>query len=321
MLNQFFNSFKNALYLPFQSVFGSQEDVFGEKRIYWIFLLSNLALALFVYYKSKRTESINQYIFNKKVWLSKSAMVDYAYIFFNSIVKVFFLSLILNWGRLVSFYVEDFMLTKFEYSTLETPLWVASAMFLIAFTVLEDLTSYLIHYLFHKVPLLWEFHKVHHSATVLNPITQYRIHPVELLFNNLSYLLSFALIHGLFSWLFYNQKEEVTFISTNLFSVLFFLWGANLRHSHVRLSYFSWLENVFLSPYQHQIHHSDNPLHYNKNMGSKLAIWDLIFGTLIKSREASKIRFGINKEENKDFDSFFKTLWRPFLNMFIKKKQ
>ena len=35
------------------------------------------------------------------------------------------------------------------------------------------------HYLGHKVPLLWEFHKVHHSAEVLSPLTNYRFHPLD----------------------------------------------------------------------------------------------------------------------------------------------
>ena len=29
------------------------------------------------------------------------------------------------------------------------------------------------------MPFLWEFHKVHHSAEVLNPITGFRSHPVD----------------------------------------------------------------------------------------------------------------------------------------------
>src|SRR4051812_16576711 len=35
------------------------------------------------------------------------------------------------------------------------------------------------HYLSHTVPLLWEFHKVHHTADVLSPLTNYRMHPVD----------------------------------------------------------------------------------------------------------------------------------------------
>ena len=84
-------------------------------------------------------------------------------------------------------------------------------------------------------------------------------------------------------------------------------FGANLRHSHVKLKYPSILEHIFISPYQHQIHHSSNSKHFDKNMGSKLAVWDYLFGTLILSKETSKLRFGLGKEKN-DYDSFTKIL-------------
>ena len=84
-----------------------------------------------------------------------------------------------------------------------------------------------------------------------------------------------------------------------MFSFIFLLFGANLRHSHVKLRYPKIIEYLLISPYQHQIHHSDNPKHFNKNMGSKLAIWDWMFGTLVLSKSASKIKFGIGKETRK----------------------
>ena len=41
-----------------------------------------------------------------------------------------------------------------------------------------ELGYWLNHYVPHRVPFLWEFHKVHHSATVLTPLTNFRVHPV-----------------------------------------------------------------------------------------------------------------------------------------------
>src|SRR5262249_2516576 len=43
-----------------------------------------------------------------------------------------------------------------------------------------DAGLFLAHYLQHRVPALWEFHKTHHSAAVLMPITVFRMHPVDL---------------------------------------------------------------------------------------------------------------------------------------------
>jgi sterol desaturase/sphingolipid hydroxylase (fatty acid hydroxylase superfamily) len=71
--------------------------------------------------------------------------------------------------------------------------------------------------------------------------------------------------------------------------------AANLRHSHVRLS-FGPLEGLFISPTQHQIHHSID--HEDVNFGSCLAIWDRWFSTLVCSREISvgkKLTFGLKE--------------------------
>ena len=49
--------------------------------------------------------------------------------------------------------------------------------------VVADFGFFLSHYLMHKIPILWYFHEVHHSAEVLTPVTVYRTHPVEDLIN------------------------------------------------------------------------------------------------------------------------------------------
>nr|WP_216092588.1 sterol desaturase family protein [Candidatus Marithrix sp. Canyon 246] len=47
-------------------------------------------------------------------------------------------------------------------------------LFTLSLFIFSDLTRYLLHRLLHSIPILWEFHKVHHSAKVLNPFTFYR---------------------------------------------------------------------------------------------------------------------------------------------------
>lgn len=299
--------------MPLDYVVSSSGDT-NEKRIYYLFFLSSLVLGFFVYVSSKRKEGFIRYFFNPKVWLSKSAFVDYSYIFFNSFVKVFLLNLIFKADKYMAFYLQDELTSMFGYSTLSVNVAVFAVVFLVVLTLVEDFFSFFIHFLMHKIPFLWHFHKVHHSATVMNPITQYRIHPVELVLNNVSYLFALGLVHGVFSYLFYEQSAQITAVSRNMFTLVFFIAGANLRHSHVKLSYFPWLEKVLISPFQHQIHHSDNPIHFNKNMGSKFAIWDWMFGTLVRSKEAGRIKFGIG-EEGKDYTSFLQTLFNPFIKI------
>jgi sterol desaturase/sphingolipid hydroxylase (fatty acid hydroxylase superfamily) len=185
----------------------------------------------------------------------------------------------------------------------------------LALTVSNDLGTYLIHYLMHRVPMLWEFHKVHHSATVLNPVTQYRIHPVELVLNNVVATFVLGSVTGVFRFLSAHPISEFTFIGVNVLSFAFLFFGANLRHSHVPLKYFNWLEYIFISPFQHQIHHSNRPEHFDKNLGSKFALWDWMFGTLIRSEKVESVEFGIGNNEESRYDTVWKSLARPFGNL------
>jgi sterol desaturase/sphingolipid hydroxylase (fatty acid hydroxylase superfamily) len=77
--------------------------------------------------------------------------------------------------------------------------------------------------------------------------------------------------------------------------VLGFLLLTNLQHSHFWITFPGFWGNIFLSPAHHQVHHSKDPAHFNKNLGSTLAVWDWLFGTLHKpSRHREKLEFGVD---------------------------
>ena len=291
-----------------------------NKRTNYIYLGISIVLALYVYLRQKnRKENFLQYIFNKKVWLSKSAWVDYYFILFNSFFKVLLIAPFLIYGLKLAFNTNDYLLQLFGYPSFELSATETIVYYTIALTIFSDFTTYLIHYAFHKVPFLWEFHKIHHSATSINPFTQYRIHPIELIANNITNIVSFGLITGIFDYLSNQQISKWTYLGVNVFTLIFNALGANLRHSHVKLKFFNFLEYLFISPFQHQIHHSDNPVHFDKNIGSKFALWDWLFGTLVRSKQAHKINYGLGKEDNKNYNSFLKNLLMPFKNLFLRK--
>ncbi|MFC2176042.1 sterol desaturase family protein [Bacteroidota bacterium] len=286
-----------------------------EQRVHFLYLFSSVVLAYYVYRSTKQKVSFTSYFFDKKVWLSQSAFVDYGLLFFNGVFKVFLIGPYLVLGFYLAHRIEGFLPSIFGYPNGSMSVMATIVWYTIALTLLGDFATYVVHYFMHRIPFFWEFHKIHHAATVLNPFTQYRIHPVELIINNAKGILVFGLITGLFQYLSVNPIEQITFIGANVLSFAFLFFGANLRHSHVPLKYFNWIEYVFISPYQHQIHHSDNPLHFNKNIGSKLAIWDWMFGTLIKSKEVNQIKFGIGEVEKPRYNSTFKNLYMPFRNL------
>ena len=73
---------------------------------------------------------------------------------------------------------------------------------------------------------------------------------------------------------------------------------------------------MIISPYQHQIHHSNAERHCNKNFGVVFAFWDRIFGTLELSKNNIflEIEFGLSKNEkhklsNSLFDLYFQPIY------------
>ena len=297
-----------------------------KKRVHVLYLLTSMILAFYVYKKSSVKSSFIKYLFPKKIWLSKSAFVDYSLFFFNSLVKIVLIGPYIIFGFYIAFYTDQFLTDTFGFPMESIGIIQTLVFYTIVLTVLNDLFSYLIHLCMHKLPFLWEFHKIHHSATSLNPLTQYRIHPFELIINNIRSILIFGLVTGLFDYLSAHQIDKLVFLGVNIFHFIFLLLGANLRHSHVKLKYPKFLEYILISPFQHQIHHSNNPKHFSKNMGSKFALWDWMLGTLVLSKSVGRISFGVEKDNSK-FDSLLKNLLSPFktftysIARIIKKKK
>ena len=87
-------------------------------------------------------------------------------------------------------------------------------------------------------------------------------------------------------------------LGASIFTFVFNLLGANLRHSPVSIRYWKMLEYIFMSPAQHHIHHSFAKEHIDKNFGVALSFWDWMFGTLCLSREREKFKFGLSEKQS-----------------------
>ena len=149
----------------------------------------------------------------------------------------------------------------------QPPGLTAQALYTLTVLIAFDLGVFVAHYLQHRVPVLWEFHKVHHSARVLTPITVYRMHPVDDILSGSCVALTVGAVAGTFAWALGGPIGELLVLGVNLGLFLFYVVGYNLRHSHVWLSYPRWLSGLLVSPAQHQIHHSRAPVHFDKNLG------------------------------------------------------
>ena len=253
---------------------------------------------------------IRQICLRKKYWWNRSTRIDYQIYFLNSVFKVFLFIPFLEISYQVSQWVIQPLLrwNGEEFLGIQ-PHWSYILLFTILAFIWDDFLRFFHHLLMHKVPWLWRLHKVHHSARILTPITLYRTHPLESAMATIRNSLSLGVATGLFIFIFESRFNVITLMGVNTFGFLFNLFGSNLRHSHVPIS-FGFLEKIFISPKQHQIHHSKNPDHYDRNFGVSLVIWDRLYGSLVYSRQVNApLHFGLRGHYRQ---SLWFQLFRPF---------
>lgn len=258
----------------------------AQHRLFWLYLLSSALIAgAFAWrYRAYRGE-----LLDKKVWWHPSARLDYAYFPLISLIKVLAVAPLVVGANEVALATLRALQALSGY---RPPLaWdrdVIAALFTLTLFVVSDFTRYWLHRALHTVPLLWRFHAVHHSAEVLNPLTFYRVHPVENLLFGLRYALGAGLVTGGFVYLFGARLGIVEIMGANALVFFSALAGSNLRHTHLPVR-FGALERWIVSPFMHQIHHSADGM--RRNYGGTLALWDRLFGTL-DLRDTAPLRFG-----------------------------
>lgn len=296
-----------------------------DERIFGLYLFSALVIAFlsWLYYRKlehgKRPEKMDKgflaYVLDRDVFLHRSALQDYIYFFVNAVIYVGIISQLLISTHFFMLGAHGGLQNLFgvrEAGVVAPSAWTL-ILYTILYVLLLDFAIFITHLAQHKIPILWEFHKVHHSAEVLTPITLYRMHPVDLFFSG---IVASALAGFGFAGFYYLTGETPTafeFMGLNIILFLFYLLGYNLRHSHIWLSYPAWLSHILISPAQHQIHHSTEYRHFDKNLGLIFAFWDRLFGTLYVPQSYEKISYGINKKKPNPFRNVLDMYVQPFV--------
>ncbi|MGM0584364.1 MAG: sterol desaturase family protein [Pseudomonadota bacterium] len=149
------------------------------------------------------------------------------------------------------------------FNVLGWPWWAELA---IAVAVL-DLAIWFQHLIFHKVPILWRLHRVHHADRDVDVSTGFRFHPVEIA---LSMLIKIGVVYAI----------GASALAVILFEVL--LNGcAMFNHANIRLPapVERALRWVLITPDLHRIHHSVHREEHDTNFGFSVSWWDRIFRT------------------------------------------
>ena len=144
---------------------------------------------------------------------------------------------------------------------------VPQAVALVTTLVALDLVIYLQHAVFHRVPLLWRLHRVHHTDIELDVSSAVRIHVAEIVISIGIKLLAVAVLGApvLAVLLF-----EIWLNATSMF-----------HHSNLRIptNVDRWLRWVIVTPDMHRVHHSILADETNSNFAFNLPWWDRLLGT------------------------------------------
>lgn len=133
--------------------------------------------------------------------------------------------------------------------------------------LLLDFTIYAQHVVFHKVPLLWRLHRMHHTDLDLDVTTGLRFHPVEIL---ISLGIKAAMIVAL----------GVPVAAVIAFEVVLNLMAMfNHTNASVPAAVEPWLRAFVVTPQMHEVHHSIVRSDTDSNYGFNLSVWDRLCRT------------------------------------------
>lgn len=264
-----------------------------DDRVFLPFLTSAALIAAMVWWFRVRGHgrSLLGYLFPKEIFLHRSARLDYALVVVRALVRT--LGIVPRLVTTVGVAVLVARALRVQFGPTRPHVAPVALLFTVAAFLVDDFGRYLVHRAMHRVPALWQLHQVHHSAEVLTPFTLHRVHPLESLLMSVRGVLGLGLVTGLFMWLFPGRVRGYWVLGVDVVGFALAALGGNLRHSHVWLSYGPWLERWFISPAQHQIHHSRDPRDHDRNFGAGLAVWDWVFGSLSLAGPRRRLRFGL----------------------------
>lgn len=171
--------------------------------------------------------------------------------------------------------------------------------------ILLDMIIYWQHRLFHTVPLLWRFHKMHHADSHVDTTTGLRFHPVEI-----------AISLGV-------KAAAVALLGIPAVAIVIFEVALNgfalFNHANIRLSQ-KWddkVGRVLITQRLHRIHHSQAKAESNSNYGFSVSWWDRLFNSFTPRAQYSDETLPIGQKDVpavKGNASIRALLMQPFKN-------
>lgn len=234
-----------------------------------------------------------QSVFRKDFWL------DTFYMFFN-----FFLLnaiVLIALSNTAAAFFNDILkhiglsLPNFQlYNSNDLPKWLG----LVIFFLISDFVQWNTHRLLHRIPFLWNFHKVHHSVKEMGFAAHLRYHWMEpVVYKSILYI-PLALIANY-------SAQDVAIV------YFFSIAVGHLNHANLGWDY-GVFKYIFNNPKMHIWHHAKTlPEHvsYGVNYGLTLSIWDYLFKTNYIPKNGKDIELGFKNDEQFPKDFINQTLY------------
>lgn len=279
-----------------------------------LYLLTSVAIAVGIWLARRPGEGLLTFLFPREIYRHASVRVDFRLTFLNTVVVglggLSFAMMAPIVAATLASMLGGQRVTETAHLPLATGVALALALFLI-----DDFCRFAMHIVHHKVPALWPFHEVHHSAEVLTPLSFFRAHPVYFFVQRMLISACSGVLQAIVAVVAFGWIDAWVFYAAGVPSIVYLLAGVHLRHSHIPVRYGRWAEAVLISPYLHQLHHSIDPRHRDVNFGEVLSIWDHLFGTLHRIDATEVLTFGLTDDDGnrvQPYPDLTAALFAPF---------
>jgi sterol desaturase/sphingolipid hydroxylase (fatty acid hydroxylase superfamily) len=159
--------------------------------------------------------------------------------------------------------------------------WVAAQPWILQIVeimFLTDLVQYWVHRAFHRVPFLWGFHAVHHSARSLDWIAAARMHFLEIIVLRGTTVIPMMIL-------------GFTDFALHAYILLVYVHSA-LLHANVRWE-FNRIGGLVATPRFHHWHHGIEKEAIDVNFAIHFPLLDWLFGTFYLPRGKWPTGYGI----------------------------
>lgn len=211
-----------------------------------------------------------------------------------------FTTVLVNLSMAFALYIVSLWVAENEFGIIHlinAPIFVKM---ILAVMLLDLIGAWLIHFLEHRIKVLWMFHTIHHSDQHVDASTANRHHPGESVFRFLFTCLA-VFISGADVWMIMVYQSLSVICS-------------QFNHSNINLPI--WLDNglklLFVTPHMHRVHHHYKRPLSDKNFGNIFSLWDRLFRTYVVY-DNTKLEYGLDTYMDKeDHSNIIKMLKIPF---------